>query len=316
MLFLELAVGLAVLVAGGDLLVRGAAALARHLGVAPRLIGLTVVGFATSMPELVTSLAAALAGSPGIAVGNVVGSNIANILLILGLAALIRPLATARDSFLSDGLGVVFVSLIGAAVALYGSLNRLVGLALVLLLIIYVANAVRRAGSSSSADGCESRDVNPLQAGRRGQAIAIVLSLAGLGLSLVGAKLLVDGAIDLARSLQVDDAVIGLTIVAVGTSLPELAASVMAAVQRKPDIAIGNIIGSNIFNVLGILGVTALVRPIAMDAAIAQLDIWVMLAAAVLLLAAGLSGSRLSRGEGGVFLVLYAAYLAVLVYRI
>lgn len=312
MRYLELLVGMGLLFAGGDLLVRGAASIAMRLKIPPLIIGLTVVGFATSMPELFTSLTAAFAGSPGIAIGNVVGSNTANVLLILGLAALTRPLTTSRDSFVRGAIAVILVSLICVAIARYGSLDRPVGLVLLLLLAAYVIYTLRTVRPETGGVQSAAAPVSKADAGYTSLPVAIPIVAIGLVLTLLGAKLAVDSAIAIAIAQEIDEAIVGLTVVAVGTSLPELAASVMAAVRRNADIAIGNVIGSNIFNILGILGATALVRPIGMGKEIAQFDIWVMLGAAIYLLPVGLTGGRISRGEGATFVCLYAAYLAIL----
>ena len=318
--------GLALLVGGGDLLIRGAVSLARRMGVSSVMIGLTLVGFGTSTPELITSLDAAYAGSPGVAVGNVVGSNTANILLILGLAALLFPITTPGDILKRDGSVMLLAALACLAVVLMGELQRLPGAVLVLLLVGYVGYAYLReratpvAGSVAAGNSGFGVDPSGGDGGRetaptgRGWPSGCSVVLVGLGLVLcfLGAHLLVTGAIELARSLAFSETTIGLTIVAVGTSLPELAASLMAAARRQSDIAVGNILGSNIYNVLGILGVTALVKPIPVPDAIVRLDIWVMLAATLLLLVCATTGRRLGRLEGAAFLAIYAGYVGYL----
>lgn len=308
----QLGLGLLLLVLGGDGFVRGAVAIAQRLGMSPLLVGLTLVGFGTSTPELLTSVQAALAGSPGIAVGNVVGSNTANILLILGLAAIVHPLEASPAAFKRDGGVVLLATLACVAVSLWGEIDRLLGAVLVAGLAGYVLYTYRqetRAPDASAAmHTAEATAVQPPH--RLG--VALLLAIAGLLATLAGARLLVGGAISLATALQVPDTVIGLTVVAVGTSLPELVVSLAAAFRRQADVAFGNIVGSNIYNVLGILGITALVQPIAVPAAIAVLDIWVMLAATVVLLAFAVTGWRLDRLEGGLLLAGYAAYMTVL----
>jgi cation:H+ antiporter len=305
MIYLQLAAGLALLIVGGDLLVRGAVDLARHLGVSPLLIGLTLVGFGTSTPELVASIQAALAGSPGIAVGNVVGSNICNILLILGLAAVFHPLATPRAAFMRDGGMMLVAAIICTALVLMGRLDRPVGVGLLAILVAYVFYCYRRerltAGSPQTAEAAD-----------RHWFVAFLAFAGGMALIIYGAGLLVFSAIDLARAAGISETVLGLTVVAIGTSLPELVASVMAGIRRQPAVAFGNVLGSNIYNVLGILGATALVQPIDVPAEIAALDIWVMLGATVILILFAVSKWFLNRWEGALFLAAYAVYLGYL----
>lgn len=237
MLFLEISAGLALLVIGGELLVRGAVAIALALRVSPLLIGLTVVGFGTSMPELATSLEAAFRGAPGIAIGNVVGSNIANILLILGIAALLAPIPVARSAFLRDGTVAAVAALACLGVILAGSLARTSGLILVAMLVGYVIYAARgeRIGAGGGGE----------QVGREpslGIWLAGPFIGAGIAAMIFGARLLVQGAVELAQLAGVSDTVIGLTVVAVGTSLPELVTAAVAAYRRAPDIAFGNVV--------------------------------------------------------------------------
>lgn len=305
--------GLVGLVIGGDLLVRGAVTLARGFGVSPLIIGLTLVGFGTSTPELVTSLQAAFAGSPGIAVGNIVGSNIGNILLILGLAALIAPVVVAPEALRRDGVVMLAATLGFVAVALSGGIGRGVGAGFVVALLAYLLATVlferRRQSAAATMYAHEAESVPQV---RLGTGRAALILLAGLVATLIGAKFLVTGAIELAARLGMSEAVIGLTIVAIGTSMPELVTSVIAARKGHGDVAFGNIVGSNIFNILGILGVTALVQPLAVPPGIAGVDIWVMLGATVVMLLFARTGWRVGRREGLVMVLAYAAYLAVL----
>jgi cation:H+ antiporter len=263
---LYIAIGCVVLYLGAEALVRGAASSARRWGVEPLVIGLTVVAFGTSMPELAVSMQAALDGAGPIAVGNVVGSNIANIALILGLSALIRPLAVHAKVIKIDIPILAATSLVLVWMLADDRLNRL-------------------------------RDV--------------VFVLAGLGLLVLGARLLVGGAVTVAQGLGMSDAVIGLTIVAVGTSLPELATSVVAAVKGEGDIAVGNVVGSNLFNILGILGLASLARPLD-PCGMTSVDLWMMVGLAVLLFPVMRSGMRVSRVEGAGLLLAYAGYLVYL----
>jgi cation:H+ antiporter len=290
------------LVAGGELLVRGAVGAARIARVSPMLIGLTLVGFGTSTPELVTSLQAAFADAPGIAVGNIVGSNICNVLLILGVAATVAPIAVRRAEIRRDGSAVLLATAFGIALMLGGSLGRLAGLALVAALAAYLAVAIWTTPRSA-----EDGDVTP-PLGR-----SLVQFGLGLVLTVVGARMLVAGAIDAAAALGVSEAVIGLTIVAIGTSLPELVTSVVAARRGAADVALGNVLGSNLFNLLGILGATALAHPIAVPEGILRGDVWVMAAATVALVFVAVTGWRITRTEGVALLTAYGGYLTWLV---
>jgi cation:H+ antiporter len=312
---LQLIAGLALLLLGGEILVKGSVAVAQRLGVSPMLIGLTLVGFGTSTPELVTSLQAAMIGAPGIAVGNVVGSNIANILLILGVATVILPMATTREAFWRDGSVLVAASLLLLGVVLSGSIARWAGICFLALLLAYTGYAYlseRRGRSAAAAlHAAEADEVADLPPRGIGIGAGIGLTIGGIAAVVVGASLLVDASLVIARAAGLSEAVIGLTLVAVGTSLPELVTSVMAAIRKHGDIAFGNIVGSNIFNILGIAGVTAAVTPITVPAEILQFDIWAMVATALLLVAFAMTGWRVNRWEGGAFLACYAAYLAV-----
>lgn len=306
--------GLVLLAAGGEALVRGAVGAARALDVSPLLIGLTLVGFGTSTPELVTSLTAAYEGAPGIAVGNVVGSNSANILLILGITAIIAPLAVQPSAFRRDGLALVGSAVACAAAVLTGFLDRWLGLAFVALLIGYIVWSYwsERRHPDAEAEMHEHVAADA-PAGPKSIMLSVGLALAGIAVTILGARFLVDAATDLASSFGVSDTVIGLTVVAVGTSLPELVVCVAAALRRHADVALGNIVGSNIYNVFGILGVTALVHPIPVPPEIARLDVWVLVGATALLMLFLRSGWTLKRWEGGTFVALYAGYLGWLV---
>lgn len=313
MVILQLALGFALLVAGGEALVRGAVSVASRLGVSPLLIGVTLVGFGTSTPELVTSLQAAFDDRPGIAVGNVVGSNIANVLLILGVAAVIAPVAAARSGFGRDGTALALATLLCIGVVLHGALDRWLGAVLVAALLVYLVVAYRTdraAVADRPADPAVVPDVAPLPGPFW---LTLGLAAGGIALTILGARLAVDAAVALALAWGMTETVVGLTIVAVGTSLPELVTSVMAALRREAGIAFGNVVGSNIYNILGILGVTALVRPIAVPPQIAALDIWVMAGATSALIASVVLFGRVARVTGAAFLAAYAGYTAWLV---
>jgi cation:H+ antiporter len=306
-----LALGLVLLVAGGDTLVRGATTAARSLGVSPLLIGLTLVGMGTSAPELVTSLTAVLAGSPGIAMGNVVGSNTANVLLILGLAALISPIAVDRKAFRRDGWMLILSTAICVGAVVAGTIDYRWGLAMLAGLAVYLMWAWM--GERRHRDR-EARKYEHLTEdapdARGGLWAGLALALVGIVLTVGGARLLVDNAVIVAREVGVSDTLIGLTVVAIGTSLPELVTSAVAAFRRHSDVALGNVIGSNIYNVLGILGITALVAPIRVPPEIIRLDIWVMVAATALVVLFVRTGMRIVRLEGLALLVAYGAYIA------
>jgi len=313
MIYLQLVAGLVLLAGGSDLLVRGAVSIAHRLGVSRLLIGLTLVGFGTSTPELFASVQAALLGSPGIAAGNVVGSNTANILLILGVAALIYPVRTSPEALWRDGTVMFLAALVCVAIIVFGALNRGTGACLVALLIAYVVYTYRRERVVRDASAV-MHEFEPAAAAKapRHVSVAILLSLGGLILTTIGAGYLVESSVQLARAAGISETVVGLTIVAAGTSLPELSTSVTAAIRRHGDIAFGNVIGSNIYNVLGVLGVTATVQPIEVPPEIIRLDIWVMLAATVLLLGFSVTGWSLNRIEGFLFLAGYGVYVSYL----
>lgn len=309
---LLVALGVLLLSVGGEILIRGSLAAAKRLGVSPLLSGLLIVGFGTSAPELVVSVDAALKGKPDIAVGNVVGSNIGNILLVLGLCALITPLAVKSSALRRDGVMVVAASLLFLLLVGGQTVGRAEAAVLLLALVLYLVWAYRteRAGHTASAplSQVEAKAVMTLPATTTWTVLAIV---SGLVLLIAGSRLLLQGAVDIAASLGVSEAVIGLTLVAVGTSLPELTISVIAVFRRHADVAIGNILGSNIFNLLGILGVSALLQPLGVHARVLQFDQWIMLAAALILLLFLYTGRRLGRLEGGLLLLGYAIYLGL-----
>ncbi|PRY92857.1 cation:H+ antiporter [Hasllibacter halocynthiae] len=304
MVYLTVALGLVLLLGGGEALVRGAVALAARLGVSPLMIGLTVVGFGTSTPELVTSLQAAFAGAPGVAVGNVVGSNVANVLLILGVAAVIAPLAAAAPR--RDLWALALSAGAAAAVIRADALGRPVGLALLAGLALWLLLAWRQ--ERGAAPGGASGDAPAAM----GAVPALALTAGGIAVTMLGARFLVAGATELATGWGISEAAIGLTVVAVGTSLPELVASVAAARRGQGALALGNVVGSNVYNVLGILGATALVRPIPAPAGIGP-DLLVMLGATALLVLFALR--PVGRGAGAALLLAYAGYVAWLMLR-
>ncbi|OFX04836.1 MAG: sodium:calcium antiporter [Alphaproteobacteria bacterium RIFCSPHIGHO2_12_FULL_63_12] len=313
--WLSIAGGLVILTLGAEILIRGATALARRFGVSDLLIGLTLVGFGTSTPELVSSVQAALIGSPGVAVGNVVGSNIANILLILGLSAFIAPFAVEQRAFRRDGFVVLVATMAIIAVSMTGEFGRIAGaafLASIVAYIIYAFVTERRAPDHPAAEH-HAAEGAALPAGPKSPLLDCLMAIAGLALLIVGAKFLVTGAINVAGALGVSETIIGLTVVAIGTSLPELVTSVMAAVRGKSSLALGNVVGSNIYNSFGILGVTATIHPVAAPAEIVAFDNWVMLGATVLMIIFAMSRSRISRLEGAAMVTAYLCYVGWLV---
>jgi len=309
--------GLVLLALGGELLVRGAVGMAARLGISPLLAGLTIVGFGTSMPELATSVQAAMAGSPGIAVGNVVGSNIANILFILGVSALILPLTVNPKSFRRDSIALGGSALLCTGAVVSGVLGPLIGVGLLACLVGYIWYAYKSESAADDAEchrheaEAEDRPVPP----DTGPAVLGGMIVAGLAAAIFGAGWLVDGATVLASAAGVSESVIGLTVVAIGTSLPELIACVVAVLRKHEDVALGNVVGSNIYNVLGILGTTSIIQPIEVPAEIAGFDIWVMLGVTALLIVQLRSGWKLTRIEGALLVALYAAYTALLALR-
>ncbi|MEM9501551.1 MAG: calcium/sodium antiporter [Pseudomonadota bacterium] len=267
--------GLAGLAIGGELLVRGAVGIAQKLGVSTLFTGLVIVGFATSMPEMVASVQAALAGSPQIAWGNIVGSNLANTLLILGVSALVMPIALTgtgkRDAVVALGVTLLLWALAASQLG-----ARWIGLAFLAGIIAYIVWRYRHPGAAQLEEDGEDGPSNGLLAG--------VLFVAGLGILVAGGNALVTGAIDLARIFRVPETVIGLTVVAVGTSLPELAASIAAALRGKSSLALGNVVGSNIYNILLIGGVTMGLAPVALPTSLVGVQMSLLTASAVLLL--------------------------------
>lgn len=299
MILLSFAAGLTALILGGDFLVRGATSTAIALRIPPLVIGMIVVGFGTSLPELLVSVNAALAHAPDIALGNVIGSNTANILLILGLAAVLFPIVSSFIEVRKDLILVILATLALAALLADGRLSRLDGILMLTGLALFLWSSIRQVDADPQDNLIVERRFRPLA----------VLQIAGGLVALVfGARLLVDSATELARMAHISEAVIGLTIVAIGTSLPELATSVIAAFRRNSAMSLGNVIGSNLFNILGILGVTAVIAPVQAGARFLTLDTPIALAAALLLTLLLWSGG-ISRLAGAGMLAGYVGYL-------
>ena len=307
---LQLIGGFVLLLFGAEHLVRGAVALARRLSVSPMLIGMTVVAYGTTAPELVVSLEAVLAGQPGISVGNVVGSNIANILLILGLSAFIFPIAIERASLYRDAAMMLGSALLFVAIALSGTILRWQGILMIAALVVFSLYAYLSESRRGVANSAADELAEEFAEGPRSTWLALLSIVGGVAAVIIGARLLITGAITTARYLGVGEEVIGLTIVAVGTSLPELATAVVAAFHRHSAVAVGNIIGANIYNLLAIMGLVAAVRPLAVPPQILRFDLWFMLAVTVALLASLVFRGGVSRGVATLFLAVFCAYTA------
>ena len=309
--------GLLLLIAGGEALVRGASGLALLAKLTPAVIGLTIVAAGTSTPELVVSIDSALRGNSEIALGNVVGSNIFNIAAILGIAALVRPLRVMGSTVKMEWPVMLLASLQLFLLARDGQVDRVEGAFLVTALVVITTYAVWVARHASTPDEAEGyTELVTASSGARGaKAVAVhVLAIGvGVGLLALGSSLLVDGAVGIATRLGVSTTVIGLTIVAAGTSTPELVTSVVASLRGRDDIAIANVVGSNIFNIFGILGLTTVIHPLAVPEAILARDLWWMLGATVLLFPLMWTGLRIRRLEGALLVAGFIAYLALLI---
>jgi len=308
--------GLVALVAGAEALVRGASKIALSLGISPLVVGLTIVAVGTSSPEVAVSVGAVLNGSTDIAVGNVVGSNILNVLLILGASALIAPLVVHSQLIRQEVPIMIGASLLLVVMVLDGKLGRLDAALLATLLAGYMAFLVMQ----SRAESAEIRDEYAESVCRRVEwdshwAVQALLILVGLGLLVLGSDWLVESSIAFARAMGVSDLIIGLTIIAAGTSMPELAASIMAAVRGERDIAVGNVIGSNTFNILGCLGISGLISRdgLSIAPAVLNFDLWVMVAVAVACLPVFIAGREIGRRKGLLFVGYYVAYVAYLI---
>ncbi len=315
--FLFVVAGLVLLFIGGEGLVRGSVSISKRLGISAILIGVVVVGFGTSAPELLVSIKASLNNQPDIALGNVVGSNIANVLLILGIAAVLTPVICKDKAILRDAFAVF-----GASAALLGLsymtiIPSLVGALMVLSLVGYLFYSYKSerkdkarmaAGAGGTVHEHEAQEFD--DGGQLGIGASILMSIVGIAMLVLGADLLVRGASSLAREIGISEAVIGLSLVAIGTSLPELATAISAALKKNSDVIIGNILGSNLFNILSILGITALIKPVPITGQIAVFDIPLTLGISVVMLAMIFFFKKFGRVSGGVFLLAYGCYMA------
>ena len=311
MMIVFVVTGLLLLLVGGGMLVNGAVGLARGWRVSPLVIGLTVVAFGTSAPELVVSLNAALSGHPDIVLGNVVGSNIANVLAMIGIAALFAPILIVGMTVRRDGTILLLVSLVFVSLCLRGTIDRPIGVLMVLLLVGYTVWsfwAARRAAAPAIAglgDEIKEASTKPWE--------AMLFTVGGIAGVIIGADLLIDGAVEVARLAGLSEAVIGLSLVAFGTSLPEIATAGMAAWRGHSDLAIGNVLGSNLFNILAIAGITALVVPVPVAAELLAFDLWVMLAVTVGLSLMITVRRRIGRLEGAALVAGYGLYITLIV---
>ncbi|KAB2314718.1 calcium/sodium antiporter [Betaproteobacteria bacterium SCN2] len=309
--------GLIALILGAELLVRGASKLALSFGISPLVVGLTVVAFGTSSPELAVSVQSAWSGKVDIALGNVVGSNIFNVLLILGLSALIAPLIVHQQLIRQEVPVMIGVSLLLWLLTADGGISRYDGLLLVTLLVAYTTFIIRQSRRETAETRKEYANAMPGKdrAWDRHWSVQALLVLTGLGLLVLGSNWLVEAAVVLARQLGLSELIVGLTIVAAGTSLPEVATSVMAALRGQRDIAVGNVVGSNIFNILAVLGISASIAPsdLAVAASMLAFDLPVMVAVAAACLPIFFTGNLIARWEGALFLAYYAAYTTYLI---
>lgn len=301
------ALGLVLLTFGGDWVVKGALAIAERLGISPLLAGLVIVGFGTSSPELVISLQAAMKGSSDIAIGNIVGSNIANILLILGVGCVITIMHATRLSIIRDGMTMIGATLLFILLASDGFLHWYDGVIFLVAIGAYLVWAYFT--ERLSEQDVQANGEPKAQASLFKTLATLVVGFAAL---IIGAEVFLKGAISIAETFGISQAIIGLTLVAVGTSLPEFAATVMAAIKRETDMAIGNVIGSNIFNILCVLGVSSLVLELPLAGRIAAIDQWVMLAVAIMLVVFMMIGRKLGRVKGLLMVLAYGAYVSTM----
>jgi cation:H+ antiporter len=307
--FIYIIAGLVLLIFGGDYLVKGASGIAIKLNITPMLVGMTVVAMGTSAPELVVSLGAALAGKSDIAVGNVVGSNIANVAFILGLTVLIFPLVVKKDSLRFDWLAMILATILFYFTGLDGEYSRINGIIFVILLVAFLTYSVVKVRKSARSEKVEI----PEGAKNHHFLVLIAFVIFGSAALVFGAKWFLEGAEYIARYFGVTDRVIALTLVAFGTSVPELAASVMAAFKKEQDISLGNIIGSNLFNILFIIGLTSVIKPINVDSAMLESDYIWMIGTSFAILPLAIWKMRLSRFAGVLLVLTYALYVFLLV---
>lgn len=315
--------GLVILLLAGDALVKGAVNLSLRVGIPALIVSLTIVAFGTSAPELLISVKAVLDNAPGIAMGNVVGSNTANVLLVLGVPALLATMHTSECNTRKNYVFMMLATVLFIGLAFFGVINFWSGIILLAALALILSEAFREARShrrenrvtaeQQSEQDADLEELEGVDPDMPGYKIGIFLILGLIGLPL-GADLLVDNATIIARTYGISESVIGLTLIAIGTSLPELATTVMAALRRQADVALGNVIGSNMFNLLAIIGVTALIGPIPVDPEFLRFDLWVMLGASMFLIPFVFLGFNISRIWGAALTVMYVTYLVVVLF--
>jgi len=309
MMYVQVLIGFVVLIGGAEVLVRGAVSLASRLGISPMVIGMTVVAVGTSAPELVVSINAALEGATGLAVGNVIGSNIANVLLVLGVACILSPIFERPAALKRDGAFFLIGTLMFVSLCIRGTLDGMAGILLLIGFVCFIGISYWRETSDPELSIDHVQEVEDLEGWpttTTGIVVAIAAGLAGLA---VGSEFLVQGGTEIARTFGVSEEVIGLTLFALGTSLPELAASVIAALKGHADVGIGNVVGSNLFNILGVAGAAALTAPLPVSGQILNFDIWIMLGSSILLLPVLVFGWRIGRMTGTIFVLAYVGYM-------
>ena len=314
MMYLQVIGGFLLLLGGAEILLRGAVGVARRLRVSTLVIGMTVVAFGTSVPELVVSMDAAIKGAPDIAVGNIVGSNIANLLLIIGVSGLVLPITARPRPLIFDAIVLGGASLFFAILVWQGTIGREAGFVLLALLCVFLGSSYWRevhgnGGLAAETFKQEAAGIDEMPGAQWALWSAVI---AGLASVIIGAEILVDGGVAIARTVGVPEAVIGLSLIAVGTSLPELAASVMAAIRGHSDIAVGNVVGSNLFNMLCVAGAVSAIAPLPVAPQIQMFDVWIMLAATVMFVPFLVAKIHFSRVMGVLFLGLYVAYIVAL----
>lgn len=310
MMYLQLAGGLVLLLGAAEVMIRGAVGLARSFGLSPLFIGMTVVALGTSAPELLVSLNAGLTGNGGIATGNIIGSNIANVLLIIGAASLLAPAARRQDKLYRDGALLVACSLLFIILGWSGQIGMPGGVLLIVIFCAFMGSSYWRDINDPAAAAERVSEVEEIGTIPKRPWISALVTVGGLLGIGVGADLMVEGGVAIARSFGMSEEVIGLTLIAIGTSLPELAASTVAAWRGHADVALGNIVGSNMFNMLAVGGVVALVSPLPFSQTMLAFDAWVMVGSAMLIIPLMFGWMGLSRLGGGLFVVLYLGYLA------
>ena len=315
MIYLQLVGGIAILLGSAEVFIHGSVRLAKMLKVPPLVIGMTVVAMGTSAPELVVTLDAALTGAPGLAVGNVIGSNITNVLLILGVSCMLSPIMGPRNALFRDGAVFIFGTVVFALLCAQGQLGLGSGAVLFVVFLGFLASSYRKEMQNPDAIAEHIIEVERLQSTASPTWTVLPAVIIGLAGVVWGADLLVKAGVVIARENEISEEVIGLTVVALGTSLPELAASVVAAYRGHSDIAVGNVVGSNLFNILGIAGFVAMVTPLPVSKEILSFDIWVMVGSTVLVLPILAGRWHPGRFSGALFLVLYGAFILFNGYR-